>query len=233
MKLHWSPRSPFVRKVMIVLHEKGLTGRVERIRTVAMMTAIPKTDLLRDNPLGKIPALVLDDGTTLFDSRVICEYLDGVGEGGALLPAAFELRIECLRWQALGDGVTDILLLWRVEQGRGHGINQMVSDGFDAKVRAAMARLDAEASILESRPFGLGHISIVCMLAQLDFRFPDCGWRAAYPALAKWSDQSRLRPSFLATEVRDDGAAAMGEVVMPLSFSGPLVTPSPTTAASQ
>lgn len=218
MKLHWSPRSPFVRKVMIVLKEAGLEARVECVRSVVMVAAPPNPDVLRDNPLGKIPTLVLDDGTALFDSRVICEYLDGIA-AGEVIPRAFENRIECLRWQALGDGLTDVLLLWRTEQSRGETANAAMIDGFDAKVRAALARLEAETATLGARPFGLGHAAIVCTLGQLDFRYPDCGWKAAHPPLARWYDDMQGRPSVAETAIRDDGGMAMGEVPMPLRFA--------------
>src|SRR3546814_15919853 len=88
MKLHWSPRSPFVRKVMITLHEAGLVERVELVRSVVAFAAAPNPEVLADNPLGKIPALILDDGTALFDSRVICEFLDGLHDRARLFPAA-------------------------------------------------------------------------------------------------------------------------------------------------
>ena len=77
MKLHWSPRSPFVRKVMILLHETGLTDRVETVRSVVAMHQT-NPELMRDNPLNKLPTLVLDDGSALFDSPVVCEYLDAI-----------------------------------------------------------------------------------------------------------------------------------------------------------
>ena len=108
MKLHWSPRSPFVRKVNIVLAECGLTDAVERMRSVAVFAAPPNPDILRDNPLGKIPVLITDDGRKLFDSRVICEYLIGLAGRDDLLPTDPETRFRHLRWQALGDGLTDI-----------------------------------------------------------------------------------------------------------------------------
>src|SRR2546430_2074043 len=95
MKLHWSPRSPFVRKVMIVAHETGLLPRIELIRSVAAMGA-PNEAIMRDNPLSKIPTLVLDDGTSLYDSVVICEYLDSLHAGPKFFP---ETAIE--RWPAL------------------------------------------------------------------------------------------------------------------------------------
>ena len=117
MKLHWSPRSPFVRKVMIVAHELGLTDRFDRVRTVAATTR-PHPELMHDNPLSKIPTLVLDDGTVLYDSRVICEYLDGLDGGHTMFPADGAARFVALRRQALGDGALDFLLLLRNERER-------------------------------------------------------------------------------------------------------------------
>lgn len=218
MKLHWSPRSPFVRKVMIVLKETELEPQVTCVRSAVMMAADPNPEVLRDNPLGKIPTLVLDDGTALFDSRVICEYLAGRSDGAAMIPADFERRIECLRWQAFGDGLTDVLLLWRIELARGEQASPVIAGGFDRKVHAALAQLKKEAGHLAARPFGIGHASIVCALGQLDFRYPNCGWKAAHPALAAWYAEMQARPSVAETAVQDDAALAMGEVVMPLRF---------------
>src|SRR6202041_4025060 len=103
MKLHWSPRSPFVRKVMVVVHELGLADRVICVRTVAASTR-PHAVLMQDNPLSKIPTLVLDDGTVIYDSPVICEYLDALDGGPKLFPAEARARLLALRRQALGDG---------------------------------------------------------------------------------------------------------------------------------
>ena len=99
MKLHWSPRSPYVRKVMIVAHEHGVAGSIDRVRSAVAMTQ-PNPELMRDNPLSKIPALLLDDGPALFDSAVICEYLDSL-HGGSLFPANGPERWQALRWHAL------------------------------------------------------------------------------------------------------------------------------------
>ncbi len=117
MKLHWSPRSPFVRKVMIVAHELGLVDRITCIRTVAATTK-PHAVLMDDNPLSKIPTLLLDDGTVLYDSRVVCEYLDGLHGGYTFFPADTKVRMVALRRQALGDGCLDFLLLLRNERER-------------------------------------------------------------------------------------------------------------------
>ena len=117
MKLHWSPRSPFVRKVMIVAHELGLVERLDCVRTVAATTQ-PHELLMRDNPLSKIPTLVLADGTVIYDSPVICEYFDSLHDGPRLFPATMPERMAALRWQALGDGMLDFLLLWLSERSR-------------------------------------------------------------------------------------------------------------------
>src|SRR5262245_47288350 len=117
MKLHWSPRSPFVRKVMIVAHELGLVDRLNCVRTVAATTR-PHPELMLDNPLSKIPTLVLDDGAVLYGSRVICEYLDGLHTGRKLFPTDTKARMTALRRQSLGDGALDFLLLLRNERER-------------------------------------------------------------------------------------------------------------------
>lgn len=223
MKLHWSPRSPFVRKVMIALHETGLLARVECVRTIVAFTQPPPPELLRDNPLGKIPTLLLDDGTALFDSRVICEYLDGLHDGPRMFPTAPAERLRQLRWLALGDGLTDILLLWRTERLRRDRADPVVLAAFEAKVRAVFAALEAEAEDLAAAAFGIGHAAIACALGQMDFRFRDSGWEAMHPRLAAWHAGVRARPSVAATEVRDDSPPAVagvpGDDVSPFSFA--------------
>jgi glutathione S-transferase len=189
---------------MIVLHETGQTDKVERVRSVVAYAAAPNEDVLLDNPLGKIPALVLDNGMVLFDSRVICEYLDGLHDGPKLLPAAGEPRLRQLRWQALGDGMTDLLLLWRNEQMRPHGAYEVVVSAFDRKLRACFARLESEVQALAGSPFGLGHISILCAIGQLDFRFMNSRWSDAFPELARWHGTAASRQSVRDTEPRDD-----------------------------
>lgn len=192
---------------MIVLHEAGLVGRVDCLRSVVAFAAPPNDDVLRDNPLGKIPTLVLDDGTALFDSRVICEYLDGLHDGVRLFPEERNARIRQLRWLALGDGLTDILLLWRIERLRGASANPVILASFDRKVRASLALLEAEAAQLSSLPFGIGHAAVICALGQLDFRFKGSGWVEAHSQLAEWYDRMKQRPSVRETEVQDDTPA--------------------------
>nr|WP_281351562.1 glutathione S-transferase [Propylenella binzhouense] len=202
--MHWSPRSPFVRKVMIVLHETGLLDRVECERSVVVYAGDPNEKVLKGNPLGKIPTLVLEDGTALFDSRVICEYLDTLHSGLRLFPEEGQPRFRQLRWQALGDGMTDIQILWRNEEMRPGGPYVVITSAFDRKLRASFALLEQEASELEAIPFGIGHIAIICAIGQLDFRFLKSHWREAFPALAKWHAQVSQRPSVVRTEPEDD-----------------------------
>jgi glutathione S-transferase len=198
MRLHWSSRSPFVRKVMVVAHEAGLADRIERLPTVVALTK-PDLDLLPRNPLGKIPVLVLEDGSTLYDSVVICEYLDGLGGTPRLFPAAGPARIKALRRHALGNGFMDFLLLWRGEMARGQP-DRRILDGFAHKHAAVLAALEREAPALGAGPFGIGQIAIGCALCYVDFRWPQAGWRAAHPALAEWHAGFARRPSVEATE---------------------------------
>lgn len=192
---------------MIVLHETGLVDRVECVRTVVAMAGPPNPALLPDNPIAKIPTLVLPDGTALPDSRVIGEYLDGLHDGPRLFPEDRDRRFRHLRWMALADGLTDILLLWRNERIRPEGTQYPVLlVAFETKVRHAFAAFDREAGAMAGDPFGIGHIALVCTLGQMDFRFGDSNWRGAHPRLAAWYEEIRRRPSVAATEVRDDGS---------------------------
>lgn len=202
MKLHWSPRSPFVRKVMIVAHETGLADRLHRVRTVADMK-VPNPGLLPDNPLCKIPTLVLEDGTPLYDSGVICEYLDTLHAGARLFPAEGTARFTALRRQALGDGLLDFLLLWRHERERLQPARDLIA-AFDTKFEAVLRALDGEVADLRRTPLGIGHIAIYCGLSYLDFRFRDLEWRPAHPELAAWLADFEKRPSAKATVVVED-----------------------------
>ncbi len=202
MKLHWSPRSPFVRKVMIVVHERGLADRVTCVRTVAA-TAKPHAELMRDNPLSKIPTLVLDDGTIIYDSPVICEYLDGLGERPRLFPAEPKARLTALRRQALGDGFLDMMVLLRDERLREHHSARHMASTATRKA-AVLNALEQEAPSLAATPFGIGHIAIGCGLSYLDFRYADEDWRKPHPRLAAWHTGFAARPSVRATEPVDD-----------------------------
>ena len=197
MKLHWSPKSPYVRKVMVCAHELGLLERLERVRSVAAMQK-PNAQLMRDNPLSKIPTLVLDDGTTLFDSVVICEYLNDLA-GGSLFPVQGAAKWRALRWHALGDGLLDALILWRNERERELPL-QVLMDAFDLKTRAALCLLEGEADALTDAPFSIGMVALGCTLGYLDYRFDALGWRSLAPRLAGWHGGLMARPCFRDTE---------------------------------
>ncbi|BAI76592.1 glutathione S-transferase (plasmid) [Azospirillum sp. B510] len=194
LKLRWSPNSPYVRKVMMVVIERGLEDRVERVATDPWSA---DTDLPKDNPLGKVPALTLEDGTTLFDSPVIVEYLDQLGDGAPLFPSAGPARWTALRLQAIGDGICDAAVSRRLESGRPDGEK---SAGWMERQRKAVARsldlLEAEAASLDGATT-IGTIAVLAALGYLDFRFGQEDWREGRPALTAWfakaSDRDSLR----------------------------------------
>jgi len=200
MKLHFSPKSPYVRKVMVCAHELGLVPRLELVRSVAAML-VPNPAIMADNPLSKIPTLVLADGRTLFDSVVICEYLDALG-GGRLFPREDDAKWQALRWHALGDGLLDLSILWRNERERQVPLPALL-EAFERKARACLALLDGEADALVQAPFSIGHVTLGCALGYLDYRFDALGWRALAPRLAAWQAGLARRPSFIATEPVD------------------------------
>jgi glutathione S-transferase len=202
MKLHWSPRSPFVRKVMIVAHETGLADKLTLVRTVAASTR-PHPELMRDNPLSKIPTLVLDDGRPVYDSPVICEYLDQLHTGPKLFPTEPDARFVALRRQALGDGLLDMLILWRDERMRQQP-SEVHLASYAARRKATLAAMNAEVDQLSAAPFSIGHVAIGCALGYLDFRFASEDWRQDHPPLARWHADFSARPSVRNTEPIDD-----------------------------
>ena len=204
MKLHWSPRSPFVRKLMICSHEIGVAERMTCVRSPVEMTK-PNADVLRDNPLGKIPALVLDDGAVLYDSRVICEYLDTLHNGARMFPTQPAQRWIALRRQALGDGMLDALLIWRFERAKPENMRmQELMAAYALKINTALAALEAEAGALAAGAFSIGHIAIGVALSYLDFRFADLAWRNGHTQLAAWHKEFEQRRSVIKVEVIDD-----------------------------
>lgn len=206
MKLHWSPRSPFVRKVVVLLHETGQYEQVERIRSVVAM-ADPNAALMADNPLSQIPTLLLDDGSALYDSPVICEYLDSRHDRTPLFPPAGPARWLALRRQALADGMLAILLLWRQERMKDAArATPAWLDAFELKISTALNQLEGEAADLAGAgDIDIGHISLACMLSYLDYRFAGTDWRAARPQLAAWHQDFSRRPS-MAASMPDDAA---------------------------
>jgi len=200
MKLHWSPRSPFVRKVMVAAHELGLADRIQTVRTVVAMSK-PALELLPENPLGKIPTLVLEDGTILYNSLVIVEYLDSLA-GHRLIPREGPARFTELRRHALATGFLDLLILWRDERNRAQP-SQAMLDAFAVKANATLPALEAEIGAIAAAPVGIAQITLAIAGDYMDFRFGDLGWRARCPEFDAWQRGFAARPSMVATPVVD------------------------------
>ncbi len=196
MRLRYSPTSPYVRKVLVAAIETGLDKRIELVTT---STTDPASGLIKDNPLGKVPALQLDDGNSLYDSPVICEYLDSLHGGPKLIPASGPQRWAALRRQALADGSMDAGVLGRGEVLRPDGEK---SPAFLALQRQKMAAA-ADALETEAASFGtgldIGLIAIACALGYADFRYAVDEWRKGRPTLAKWYEGFAKRPSMQRT----------------------------------
>jgi glutathione S-transferase len=204
MKLHWSPRSPYVRKVMIAAHEMGLADRLDCVRTV-VGPRTPVEEYFAEHPLNKIPALVLEDGFIVFDSRVICEYLDTVHDRPKLFPAAGRERLIALRNLAFGDGLVDVAMMRLIERGKPESQRtpEIVASN-ERKTRESVKRLEADVAMLTDRAYDIGHVAIGTALGYLDFRFPDDNWRDGHPRLAAWHQTFLDRPAVIASPVVDD-----------------------------
>jgi glutathione S-transferase len=204
MTLHWSPRSPYVRKVMIAVHEMGLTDRIRTVRTTVGGTT-PHTELMKINPLGKIPTLEFGDGTVIYDSPVIIEYLDTLHTGPKLYPSAYPERLTALRRHALGQGMLDSALPLLGEGFRpADRQSEAHKDLWRAKLRASVDALEHEADALGTSGFTVGQIAIGVALSYLDFRFAALAWREGHPKLAAWHRTFEARPSVLANPPVDD-----------------------------
>ena len=198
MKLYGSRTSPYVRKVRIVMIEK----RIECDFLEENVWSADTTVTLH-NPLTKVPVLVLDDGITLYDSRVIVEYLDGVTPVSRLIPDSGRERALVKRWEALGDGIGDAGLAIFLERKRDAGGQSKDWIGRQiGKVNsgiAAAARELADREYCHGLSLTLGDISLACALLWLEFRLPEIQWRANYPNLKKWVEGLEAMPSFVET----------------------------------
>jgi glutathione S-transferase len=201
MKLYYSPTSPFVRKVLVVAHEVGVADRIENLSSAAHPVN-RDPEIVGHNPLGQVPTFFTDDGAVLYDSRVICEYLDTLA-GGGLFPAAGAARWQSLTEQALGDGFLASALLARYEivarpeEKSWSGWKDAQLD----KVRSALDSFAAKAGSLAGR-VDIGTITVACALSYLDLRFADLGWRSGRRELAEWYKLFSERSSMQATVLR-------------------------------
>lgn len=198
MKILFSPFSPYVRKCLVTAHELGLNARIELLPSNAHPVQRDAA-IIALNPLGKVPTFFTDDGQVIYDSRVICEYLDDLA-GGTLFPRAGKARWTTLTLHALGDGMLDACLLARYEDvARPEALHW--SDWRAAqldKVETSLAHLEANISVLTDR-VDIGSLTIGCALWYLDLRFPTFGWRDRFPKAAGWYETFSQRPSMQAT----------------------------------
>lgn len=197
MRLFHSPASPFARKVRACAVARDIAGQIE---LVPCMASDSPAELLAVNPLSKIPALVTADGVAIFDSRVICEFLDSVGDALPMFPPSGRARWLALRHQAMGDGMMDAAVLRRGESLRPQ---EAARDANMARQAAAVSRTLAT---LEREPphavVDVGSLSVACALGYLDLRFSHEDWRAAHPTMAAWFAAISAEPCLAETAVR-------------------------------
>ena len=200
MKLWYSPASPFVRKVVVTCHESGLTDRM-KIHVVNTNVIESDPELRADNPLGKIPALTLDSGETLYDSRVICAYLDELNTGLKLTPSEPDARFRAMTLEALADGIMDAAVNTRYEMAlrpEEYRWQEWVTGQFQ-KVDTGLERLEENYIDDLNGDLSIGVISTGCALGYLEFRFSDHDWKAKRPRLSSWFREFNQRPSMAKT----------------------------------
>jgi glutathione S-transferase len=198
LKLIASPTSPYARKVRIALAEKKIEYAL-----VEQSPSDPANTISEHNPLGKIPVLLMDDGTSLFDSRVIVEYLDTVSPVSRLIPEPSRQRIAVKRWEALADGICDAAGLIAVEQRRSPAEhNAAWLERQQRKVTLGvreLARELADKTWCSGDAYSLADIAVGCALGYLDLRQPQFDWRAEYPNLGRLTERLGKRASFTDT----------------------------------
>lgn len=199
MKLIQSPASPFARKARIVIRETGLTSRVEEVNPGAVTPVSNNVSVNTMNPLGMIPALQLDDGSTLFDSTIICEYLNKVA-GGSLYPADDDSYFKSRKLESLCDGILDLSVSLRYETAlRPENLRWSEYVEFsNEKIERALDQLDAECENF-SPTLTIGEITAACVLGYRDFRFGDINWRSSRTKLDKWFATMQQRESIIQT----------------------------------
>lgn len=196
MKLFFSPNSPFARKCRVVIAEKNLQDAVELVESQPPHNS---DALMAANPLGRIPALVLENGDIFCESPVICEYLDSLSEQNPLFPAEKSDRFEALRLAALGSGIMDSAVAIVLENRRPEEIR--FQPWLERKENAISLTINAIAKLElnENSSWNIGTINIAVALSYVAFRFPQIDWQAEHPNLAKWLDFVNKKPSMLAT----------------------------------
>jgi glutathione S-transferase len=198
MKLIGALTSPYVRKVRIVMAEKKLDFQL------VLEDVWNQDTILKSNPLGKVPCLVLDGGEAVFDSRVIVEYLDGMSPVGKLIPPSGRERTEVRTWEALADGLLDAAILARLEANwTGRTAGERSQAWIERQMRAVHGALQAMSQGLGDKPwcagthFTLADVAVGCALGYLDFRFAAIDWRTLHPNLQKLAEKLAARQSFI------------------------------------
>lgn len=196
MKLFYAPTSPFARKVRITAHELKLADRLDLV----VVNPWSDAELRSLNPLAKVPTLVRDDGQVLFESALICEYLDHLA-GGGLYPARGEARWSALLRQGIADGINAAAgRLFADEHRPPNERSSSVMQRQAAAIEAGLDSLERDAGALSTALADIGAISVACALGYLDFRWPDRAWRSGRGTLARWFEVVGQRPSMLATQ---------------------------------
>jgi len=197
MKLIGSVTSPYVRKVRVVMAEKKLDYQL-------VIEDVWASDvMLKMNPLGKVPCLVLDGGEAVFDSRVIVEYVDTLSPVGKLIPPTGRERVEVRTWEALADGLCDAAILARMEANWGPREGARCQAWIDRQMSRVTSALKAMGQGLGDKPwcngnhFTLADVAVGCALAYLDFRFAHIDWRGDHPNLTKLAEKLATRPNFI------------------------------------
>jgi len=201
MKLFYSTASPYARKVLVAAREAGVIDQINIISTNANPVD-PNQDIVAANPIGKIPTLVLPDGQAIFDSRVICEYVDNLGEKPTMFPVEKNARFAALTLQALGDGILDAALLTRYETFmRPEELRwEEWTKGQQSKITTSLDFLEQNFSDNFSSALNIGQVTIACALAYIEYRQIIKNWRQAHDKLGQWYDEISKRESLRATE---------------------------------
>ncbi len=200
MKLTHNATSPFVRKAMVTALEAGLTNAMQLVPTDPWN---PDDPLQETNPLGKVPALTVADGTVFAGSALVCDYLDSLNQGRKLFPEESGERWRALRLQALADGVLEAGVARIIEQVR-RPADKLWEGWIDRQNGKILKTLDVIEAMtargeLAEEPT-IGEVSLACALGYLDFRYPDLGWRDGRPALTAWNVAMKERPSIAQTQ---------------------------------
>lgn len=195
MKIYYSPFSPYVRKCLVVAYELGISDQLKLISALVSPVQ-PDQNVSSQNPLGKIPTLLTETNQVIFDSRVICEYLNNLVDGN-IIPKEEVSRWRALTLQAIGDGILDAAVLLRYEEAL-RPENFRWNDwqiGQLKKVESALHYLNNKQEYFECEVVNIGNIAVACALWYLDLRFDGWNWRSNYPEVAKWYEQFSKRES--------------------------------------